>query len=154
MYDSVGVIEKLRKIMSNLFDQPTTTLKAITINGAIVVESEEDKRKRAERRAQRKSRWDNTKANIALPPCSAAKKAKSRADGPISALGRNALTYVPESPIIRDNPEAWRERKAMLPATLDVTKTDERTQQIYVLRLQIQDCTTRLNRPDLGRYIL
>ena len=138
---------------SNLFDTPATSLKAITINGAIVVESEEDKRKRAERRAQRKSRWDNSKTSIVLPPITAAKKTKGPHGGPLTALGRNALTYVSESPIIRDNPEALRERKAMLPATLDVSKTDERSQQIYVLRLQIQDCTTRLNRPDLGNLL-
>ena len=135
---------------SNLFDTPASSLKAITINGAIVVESEEDKRKRAEKRAQRKSRWDNSKTPIIPPPSTAAKKVKGPNCGPLTALGRNALTYVSDSPIIRDNPEAWRERKAMLPATLDVSKTDERSQQIYVLRLQIQDCTTRLNRPDLG----
>lgn len=135
--------------MSHLFDQPST-LKAITINGAIVVESDEDKRKRAERRAQRKSRWDSSKLPIAPSPSLGPKRAKGANGGPISGLGRNALTYVPESPIIRDNPQAWRERKALLAATLDVSKTDEKSQQIYVLRLQIQDCSARLNRPDLG----
>ena len=44
--------------MSSLFtDGPTPTkLKAITLNGAIVVESDEDRKKREERRKARKSR--------------------------------------------------------------------------------------------------
>ena len=135
--------------MSNLFENPSK-LKAITINGAIVVESEEDKRKRAERRAQRKSRWDNSRSVIVPPPNLASKQMKNASKNTSNHLRPNALTYVPESPIIRDNPDAWRERKGILPATLDVNKTDERSQQIYVLRLDIQDCTTKLNRPDLG----
>ena len=134
--------------MSHLFDKPSN-LKAITINGAIVVESEEDKRKRAERRAQRKSRWDNSKTPT-VTSISAPKKAKYHNDNTFSPTCPNALTYVPQSPVIRDNPLALRERKDRLTATLDVNKTDERSQQIYILRLQIQDCTTRLNRPDLG----
>ena len=135
--------------MSNLFENPSK-LKAITINGAIVVESEEDKRKRAERRAQRKSRWDNSRSVIVPPPNLASKQMKNASKNTSNHLRPNALTYVPESPIIRDNPDAWRERKGILPATLDVNKTDDRSQQIYVLRLDIQDCTTKLNRPDLG----
>ena len=44
--------------MSSLFtDGPTPPkLKAITLNGAIVVESDEDRKKREERRKARKSR--------------------------------------------------------------------------------------------------
>ena len=134
--------------MSRLFDKPSD-LKAITINGAIVVESEEDKRKRAERRAQRKSRWDNPKTPT-MTSISTPKKAKNHNDSTFIRTCPNALTYVPQSPVIRDNPIALRERKDRLTATLDVNRTDERSQQIYILRLQIQDCTTRLNRPDLG----
>ena len=46
--------------MASLFpDGPTPPkLKAITLNGAIVVESAEDAKKREERRKQRKSRWE------------------------------------------------------------------------------------------------
>jgi len=46
--------------MSNVFDPPPAKLKAITINGAILVESEADFRRREERRKQRKSRWDKS----------------------------------------------------------------------------------------------
>ena len=133
--------------MSNLFETPSN-LKAITINGAIVVESEEDKRKRAEKRAQRKSRWDNSKTSLHEP---ASKKCKNVNNAPTNSIGRNALTYASKSsPIVRDNPAALRERQGLLAATLDISKTDERSQQIHVLRLQIQDCSTRLQRTDLG----
>ena len=112
--------------MSNVFEKPSD-LKAITINGAIVVESEEDKRKRAEKRAQRKSRWDNSKMPSVLSS-SAPKKAKNPIDGTLRRTCPNAITYVPQSPVIRDNPAALRERKNMLGATLDVNKTDDLNQ--------------------------
>ena len=65
--------------MAHLSSGPTPPkLLAITINGAITVESEEDRKKRDERRKQRKSRWDSTKSKykntdnstpiLALPP--------------------------------------------------------------------------------------
>ena len=47
--------------MSNFFDEPPAKLKAITINGAIHVESEEDAQRREDRRKQRKSRWDKSR---------------------------------------------------------------------------------------------
>ena len=52
--------------MSNLFDGPTPPkLKAITVNGAIIVESEEEAKKKAEKRKERRSRWDQTSRNAA-----------------------------------------------------------------------------------------
>ena len=52
--------------MSNLFDGPTPPkLKAITINGAVIVESEEEAKKKAEKRKERRSRWDQTSRNTA-----------------------------------------------------------------------------------------
>ena len=52
--------------MSNLFDGPTPPkLKAITINGAVIVESEEEAKKKAEKRKERRSRWDQTSRNAA-----------------------------------------------------------------------------------------
>lgn len=134
--------------MSNLFDRPTD-LKAITINGAIVVESAEDQRRKAERRAKRKSRWDNSTSK-AISSNSESKISKNSVDSRINRIGPNALTYVPESPIVRDNPAALREQKNRLAATLNINETDEKSQQIYLLRLQIQDCSARLNKPDLG----
>ena len=134
--------------MSNLFEKPTN-LRAITINGAIVVESDEDKRKRAERRAQRKSRWDNSSSNNTTSNTQA-KKFKNDSHSSINGTIPNALTYVSQSPIVRDNPAALREQKNRLAATININETDEKSQQIYVLRLQIQDCSARLNKPDLG----
>ena len=133
--------------MSNLFEQPTN-LKAITINGAIVVESEEDKRRKAEKRAKRKSRWDNSSSNTLSAP--QAKNPKTNFNDSTTGGNSRALTYVPESPVVRDNPAALREQKSRLAATLNINETDEKSQKIYLLRLQIQDCSARLNKPDLG----
>jgi hypothetical protein len=47
----------------HLFAGPPAKLKAITINGAIHVESDDDIRRREERRRQRKSRWDKSGTN-------------------------------------------------------------------------------------------
>jgi len=133
--------------MSNLFEQPNN-LKAITINGAIVVESEEDKRRKAEKRAKRKSRWDNSSSNTISAP--QAKNRKANFDVSTTGANSKALTYVPESLVVRDNPAALREQKSRLAATLNINETDEKSQKIYLLRLQIQDCSARLNKPDLG----
>ena len=133
--------------MSNLFEQPTN-LKAITINGAIVVESEEDKRRKAEKRAKRKSRWDNSSTNTLSAP--QAKNPKTNFDVSKTGANSRALTYVSESLVVRDNPAALREQKSRLAATLNINETDEKSQKIYLLRLQIQDCSARLNKPDLG----
>lgn len=46
--------------MSNLFGPPPTKLRAITINGCIVVESDNDVKRREERRKNKKSRWEKT----------------------------------------------------------------------------------------------
>lgn len=132
--------------MAHLFDEPTN-LQAITINGAILVESDQDKKRNAERRAKRKSRWDSINAQSSN---NALKKAKNSDASQHNRIAPSTIMHIPASPIVRDNPVAIRERKALLPATLDVSKTDKKTQQIYILRLQIQDCSARLSRSDLG----
>ena len=134
--------------MAHLFEQPTN-LKAITINGALVVESDEDIRRKAEKRAKRKSRWDNSTSS-SIDSDGKTKKSKVSLGTSMNSVGSKALTYVPESPIVRDNPAALREQKTRLAATLNINETDEKSQKIYLLRLQIQDCSSRLNRPDLG----
>lgn len=51
----------MSKSGSIIADSKTSTeLKAITINGAITVESEEDLKRREERRKKRKSRWGSS----------------------------------------------------------------------------------------------
>ena len=37
-----------------------------------------------------------------------------------------------------------------LPATVDASKMDEKSQQIYLLQMQIHESTRNLARPDLG----
>ena len=47
--------------MAQFLDGPTPPkLKAITINGSIQVESEDDKKNREQKRKERRSRWDQT----------------------------------------------------------------------------------------------
>jgi len=46
--------------MSNLFGPPPEKLRAITINGCIVVESDNDVKRREERRKNKKSRWEKS----------------------------------------------------------------------------------------------
>ena len=114
-----------------LFENQSSGLKAITINGSIVVESAEDIRKRQERRAKRKSRWDSD---------SGSKSAK---------IGGNSGSEV-RAVKIKDNPVALREIVMPLPATIDVSKTDEVGQKIYLLKMQIQEASIKLSRKDLG----
>ena len=117
-------------ILSKTMGDTSSGLKAITINGAIQVESAEDLQKRRERRDKRKSRWDSSASNPKL-----AKKS----DDCRTSSG------------IKDNPVAVRAASMLLPATVDVSKMDEKSQQIYILRMQIQEASMKLSRPDLGK---
>ena len=51
---------------------------------------------------------------------------------------------------IKDNPAALRNLNMALPATLDASKMDEKSQQIYLLQMTIHESTRNLARPDLG----
>lgn len=117
--------------MSNLFDQGPTApkLKAITINGAIHVESSEDIKKKEERRKQRKSRWDQKQAP------------------------KGGMLALPAPTNIKDNPQALALQAAQrnsLPTSIDASQMTDTQQQIYVLQLQIHESTRNLARPDLG----
>lgn len=125
---------------SNLFDGPTPPkLKAITINGAIQVESEEDRIKREERRKQRKSRWDQSQSS---------KKASSSSNSNPFEMG--PILALPAPGRIKDNPAALASQMSALPTIIDASKMDDKQQQIYLLQMQIQDASRNLARPDLG----
>ena len=111
-------------------------LKAITINGSIQVESEADAEKRAERRKNRKSRWgkDPRDNGYATGP-------KRKSDIVLSIEDKSGL--------IGGGGPSSRAMTA-LPTMIDASKMDEKQQQIYVLKLQIQESTMKLARPDLG----
>ena len=141
-----------------LFSTPSSSsLKAITINGAIQVESEEDAKKRQERRAKRKSRWDNSGGGgkSAGGSSDQAKASKFSSTSTEEDSGFKALTYAGTSgggPTGgRDNPAFWKEKSGLMPATLDVSKMDETAQKIYLCKMQIQETSLKLNKPDLGK---
>lgn len=116
--------------MSNLFSQ-NSKLKAITINGAIHVESAEDIKKKEERRKQRKSRWDS--------------KNSQKKDS------NSGFLALPPPGGIKDNPHAIAESGITLASSIDTSKMSETQQQIYILQLQIREATRNLARPDLGK---
>ena len=121
--------------MSNLFDEPTPAkLKAITINGAIHVESAEDKQKREERRKQRKSRWDSKRSGSSSSAVSSST--------PILAL--------PPPGGIKDNPQALMDQRMTMPAAIDASNMTDNQQQIYILQMQINEATRNLAKPDYG----
>jgi len=85
-------------------------LKAITVNGAVIVESEEERqRKKEERAKKRKSRWDN---------------------GSTSKMEKHS---VPSMPTI-----------------INISNTDTKAQDIYLLQLGIRETTSKLAMPNLG----
>lgn len=120
-----------------LFGEPPTKLKAITINGAIQVESVEDVKNREERRRQRKSRWDQSKS------CSSN-------DSSSSLTGQRLALTGPNQGGIKDNPVALKDQRMSMPTAIDASKMDDNQQKIYLLQMQIQDATKCLGRPDLG----
>lgn len=139
--------------MSSLFtDGPTPPkLKAITLNGAIVVESDEDRKKREERRKARKSRWDN-KGQKSRPVVASTSSVGAR------STQANLFTNPLSTPIlalqgpgsIKDNPQAIADARFAAQAQIDMSKSTETQQQIYVLQMQINESTRMLARPDLG----
>jgi len=128
--------------MSSLFpDGPTPPkLKAITLNGAIVVESAEDAKKREERRKQRKSRWDSKGQ-----PSNQAKKSN-----PGLSANSVPILALPPPGGIKDNPQALIDARFAMSASIDVSKSSETQQQIYLLQMQINESTRNLAKPDLG----
>ena len=133
---------------ANTFDPPPAKLKAITINGAIHVESEDDARRRDERRRQRKSRWDKSGTNDYNPTYEQTSADMSKALACFPNMNQN-------SKIVRDRFEAQekqRREKMFLQPTLDASQMDEKSQKIYLLHLEIQDKSRLLGRTDLGRF--
>jgi len=85
-------------------------LRAITVNGSVIVQSEAERlRRKAERSQKRKSRWDDG---------SAKKNEKHSVQG--------------------------------MQTIINVANATETQQQIYLLQLQIRDCTQKLQQPNLG----
>jgi len=124
-------------------------LKAITLNGAIVVESEEDARKRKERRLARKSRWDNKgqKAQPKVAPSTSGRPTQSNLfTNPMST----PILALPAPGSIKDNPQAIADARFAAQAQIDMSKSSETQQQIFVLQMQINESTRMLARPDLG----
>jgi hypothetical protein len=130
--------------MSNVFDPPPAKLKAITINGAIHVESEADLRRREERRKQRKSRWD--KSSDYHPSEEQTKADMSKALACFPNMNQNSV-FVREK---FEAQEKLKREKMLLQPTLDTSQMDEKAQKIYLLHLEIQDKTRNLGKPDLG----
>lgn len=118
-------------------------LRAITINGAIHVESSEDAKKRQEKRKARKSRWEKP---AAVNECG----------GGVSR-GRSSIVLPDDD---NNTPPAAKKFKAitcasssasnLLSTSIDASNMSEDSQQAYFLRLQIQDASVKLARPDLG----
>ncbi len=132
--------------MSDLFSAPPTKLKAITINGAIHVESDDDIRRREERRKQRKSRWDKSGVNPYNP-------SKEQISADISKALACFPNMDPNSKLVREkfeNQAKNRREKTLMEPSIDLSQADEDTQKIYLLKLEIQDKTRLLNRADLG----
>ncbi len=136
----------------NVFAPVSSELKAITINGAIHVECEEDRRRREERRKQRKSRWgaqgqgqgqgQGQTAVAQFPP------APKRRSG-ILLDGERALTAEQRAAAARQ--EQKNAAKAVtLPTAIDAGQMDERQQKVYLLNMQIQEISSQLSKPDLG----
>ncbi len=133
--------------MSDLFGGPTPPkLKAITINGSVQVESEADAKAREERRKQRKSRWDNS-SKVAKPSTSLATAPSPRFPG--QSQGQILALTGPGANSMKDNPMAVKARMP-LQTSIDVSKMDNKQQDMYVLQMQIQEATRNLARPDLG----
>lgn len=136
----------LQRTMSDLFNPPPAKLKAITINGAIHVESEDDVRRREERRKQRKSRWDKSGNNDYNPTPQQTKSDMSKALACFPNLDQN-------SRLVRERFEAQEKQKrekTLMQPSIDLSQVDDKSQKIYLLHLEIQDKTRLLARPDLG----
>ena len=127
--------------MSHLSFGPTPPkLKAITINGAIQVESDKDAQAREERRKQRKSRWDQSGKN--------GKNSSSSASS--NFFESKPILALPAPGQVKDNPRALADQRMALPTSIDASKMTDTQQQIYLLQMQINEATRMLARPDYG----
>lgn len=115
-------------------------LKAITINGCIHVESKEDEAKRAARRKARKSRWESS-TNSQDPP-SNKKKCSILLSGELGTNPNHSVPPASSTSSIKSGPS--------LSTMIDASHMSEKEQQIYVLRLQIQEATLKLSQPNYG----
>ena len=135
-------------MMAHLKDPPSSSsLRAITINGSIHVESEEDVAKRREqRRRERKSRWGRTK-----------EEAEAEVNYTNRGSKRSSILLPEDDNAITSHATASSGPPPPPPAAdlrmstmIDASSMDEKSQRIYLCRLQIQEATTRLSRQDLG----
>ncbi len=136
--------------MAHLQEPSSSGLRAITINGAIHVESEEDVAKRREkRRKERKSRWGAEASNSGSSGPTAAKRSNILLpeDGPCTAV---ALLGAPARHTDARRAAAAGPVGPILPAAIDASTMDEKSQQMYLCKMQIQESTVRLARSDLG----
>jgi hypothetical protein len=134
------------KSMADLFGGPTPPkLKAITINGSVHVESDQDAKNREERRKQRKSRWDSSQKNS-----NTSKKSSSSSTPSLFEASTPILSLPSPGSAVRDNPEALRAQRMLMPTSIDTSKMDENQQKIYILQMEIHESTRNLARPDLG----
>jgi hypothetical protein len=113
-------------------------LRAITINGSIHVESEEDLRRREERRKLRKSRWGRTADTVAQYAAPAPKRSSILLPEDAVGGGQQARSSAAASSLLR------------MPTMIDASAMDEQSQQVYLLQMQIQEASMKLARPDLG----
>jgi len=126
----------------NVFSAPAE-LKAITINGAVHVESDEDRKKREERRKNRKSRWGGQTAVPAYIP-NVKKKSTILLEGekPMTAEKRALLDKLE-----RDNAN----KTVTMKTQIDLSSVgDDTAQKIYLVNCQIQEISALLATPDLG----
>jgi len=142
------------KRVSKMSNGPTPPkLLAITLNGAIVVQSEEDRKKREERKKLRRSRWDGpSRGGPVTKPKSWLDSVTSSSAG-ASGLGVSSsvpILALPAPGGIKDNPQAIRDAAFAMNATINMSNTTEAQQQSYVLQMQINESTRMLARPDLG----
>ena len=119
-------------------------LKAITLNGAILVESAEDIAKREERRKKRKSRWGSQTVTCATNAATPS--------GLPAAKRSNILLPLEDKSCEADNTTASASSTIAInmPTSIDASKMDESEQKMYLLKMKIQESTVRLARKDLG----
>jgi hypothetical protein len=131
--------------MADLGPTPPKLL-AITLNGAIVVQSEEERRQREERRKARKSRWDNKGQNSRQNKTTASSTQSNLFTNPLST----PILALPGPRGIKDNPQALSDARFAAQAQIDMSKSTEQQQQIYILQMQINESTRMMARPDMG----
>ncbi len=142
--------------MAHLRDSSSTSeLRAITINGCIHVESDEDvARRREQRRKERKSRWGHER--VVNAPDSQLQHKKQVGLGATVKKSNILLgpddVYQPEE-ASSSSSSANTVVGIQLPTMINASAMDEKKQQIYFCQMAIQEATVKLGRPDLGKQL-